>query len=150
MRIDVVAATPDDMRQGAHILNEWIDETPWMPRLHSHDEVVDYFATTIASQRLCYVAKQGQAVCAMMAVQPEDHLVTALYVARVARGMGVGSALVDTAKSYLKSRVDLWTFQTNKLAQAFYAKHGFAEVRRTEGDNEERLPDVLLRWEAAS
>jgi hypothetical protein len=41
----------------------------------------------------------------------------------------------------------LWVFERNSGARAFYARHGFAEVTRTDGSgNEEREPDVLLGW----
>jgi putative acetyltransferase len=45
-----------------------------------------------------------------------------------------------------RDRLSLWTFQANEGARRFYAREGFAEVRMTEGDNEEGLPDVLLEW----
>ena len=45
----------------------------------------------------------------------------------------------------------LWTFASNTGAQRFYERHGFVEVRRTDGrDNEERAPDVLYAYRAAS
>ncbi len=38
-------------------------------------------------------------------------------------------------------------FDSNAGAQRFYARHGFGEVRRTDGsDNEEREPDVEMAW----
>ena len=41
----------------------------------------------------------------------------------------------------------LWTFQSNTRAQEFYRRHGFTEVRRTDGSaNEERVPDVRMVW----
>jgi GNAT superfamily N-acetyltransferase len=136
-----------DMRSGADILNAWIDETPWMPRVHSHDEVIKHFSTTVLHDRSCFIAKQGGAVCGMMALGKDDHLVTALYVDAKSRGIGVGSALVNKAKAELRPFVELWTFQANLPAQSFYAKHGFVETGRTDGDNEESLPDILLRWD---
>lgn len=43
--------------------------------------------------------------------------------------------------------VELWTFVANTGAQSFYRREGFAEMRRTDGDNEEHLPDILYRWQ---
>jgi ribosomal protein S18 acetylase RimI-like enzyme len=41
----------------------------------------------------------------------------------------------------------LWTFASNEAAQRFYLRHGFREVERTDGsDNEERAPAVLYAW----
>ena len=43
--------------------------------------------------------------------------------------------------------LQLWTFQRNLRARAFYEKLAFAPVRFTDGaSNEEREPDVLYAW----
>ena len=36
----------------------------------------------------------------------------------------------------------------NARARAFYERQGFQPVSRTDGDNEEQLPDILYRWRA--
>jgi ribosomal protein S18 acetylase RimI-like enzyme len=55
--------------------------------------------------------------------------------------------LVDLAKDLRPGGLALWTFQSNVRAQAFYARHGFVEVRRTDGAaNEEKTPDVRMVW----
>ena len=41
---------------------------------------------------------------------------------------------------------DFWVFQVNSRALQFYARYGCTEVRRTDGDNEEHEPDVLMHW----
>jgi ribosomal protein S18 acetylase RimI-like enzyme len=59
--------------------------------------------------------------------------------------------LLDTAKARRPEGLRLWVFQRNEGARAFYAKHGFTEVERTDGAaNEEREPDVLLAWPGAA
>ncbi len=45
-----------------------------------------------------------------------------------------------------RGRLKLWTFQANEDARRFYIREGFREVRMTDGDNEEGLPDVMLEW----
>ena len=46
--------------------------------------------------------------------------------------------------------LQLWTFQVNVRARAFYRHHGFREVELTDGRaNEEREPDVRLEWTVA-
>ncbi|MEO0336342.1 MAG: GNAT family N-acetyltransferase, partial [Pseudomonadota bacterium] len=63
-----------------------------------------------------------------------------------AQNQGLGSQLL----SFAFKRSDLlrlWTFQVNEKAISFYKKHGFIEVKRTDGrDNEENEPDVLMQW----
>jgi chorismate mutase len=41
----------------------------------------------------------------------------------------------------------LWVFESNEGARRFYTRHGFLELRRTDGsENEERAPDLELAW----
>jgi GNAT superfamily N-acetyltransferase len=77
-------------------------------------------------------------------------MVEHLYVRPEEQRAGIGSALIEEAKSRRPSGLRLWVFQRNDGARAFYARHGFAEMRLTDGaDNEEREPDVLLEWHRA-
>ena len=72
-----------------------------------------------------------------------------LYVHPGAQGRGVGSALLDLAKT-TGDRLQLWTFQRNLAARRFYERHGFVLVEETDGArNEEREPDALYRWTRA-
>jgi ribosomal protein S18 acetylase RimI-like enzyme len=70
-----------------------------------------------------------------------------LYVSpEHARG-GIGTALLDLVKSLRPQGFQLWVFETNEPARAFYAAHGLLERERTDGsDNEEREPDIRMEW----
>jgi GNAT superfamily N-acetyltransferase len=143
--IDV--ARRGDMAACATILNRWIDETEWMPRIHLADAVISYYEEEVFAKRKVFVAKADQTIAGFAAVD-EAALVTALYVDRSNRRQGVGSLLIDHLKILMPARLRLWTFQNNLLAQKFYARHGFVEINRTDGDNEEGLPDILMEWRA--
>jgi GNAT superfamily N-acetyltransferase len=59
-------------------------------------------------------------------------------------GLGIGKALLEKAKEdypYLQ----LWCFQ-HIPAREFYHSQGFVEVEYTDGDNDEKLPDVRMEW----
>jgi hypothetical protein len=58
----------------------------------------------------------------------------------------VGAALLDRAKAQRSGGLTLWTFVANEGARRFYARQGFVEIGRSEGENEEGLPDLLFRW----
>ena len=119
------------------ILSDWIDATPWMPRLHTRAEDAA-FCTSLVPR-----AHVSGDVDGFVAVDGED--IPALYVAQEARRKGHGRALLDHAKSGA-DRLALWTFAANREALAFYAAQGFAETARTDGENDEGLPDVRLEW----
>jgi hypothetical protein len=72
-------------------------------------------------------------------------MVEHLYVQPDFQRAGIGSALLEVAKSRRPGGLRLWVFQRNHGARAVYARHGFTEVRFTDGsDNEEQEPDVFL------
>jgi GNAT superfamily N-acetyltransferase len=62
-------------------------------------------------------------------------------------GRGIGAGLVNVAKRQRPAGLRLWTFASNTGAKRFYERHGFAEIDRTDGwDNEEGAPDILYGW----
>ena len=74
--------------------------------------------------------------------------IDALYIRNDQHGQGYGSTLIQYAQS-MRDDLELWTFQENTPARRFYAKHGFSEVKFTDGSgNDEGLPDVCLTWRA--
>lgn len=131
----------------ADILNTWIDTRDWMPRVHTPQAVRDFYRDFVFPRRDLFVADDQPRglIQGFMALDRDDAFVTALYVAQPGRGLG--KRFLDLAKSG-RETLRLWTFQANVRARAFYAREGFVEERRTDGDNEEGLPDVLLRWGA--
>jgi GNAT superfamily N-acetyltransferase len=69
-----------------------------------------------------------------------------LYVLPSSQGCGVGTALLQTAKSR-SSSLSLWTFQRNRNARRFYEGRGFTLIKETDGSaNEEKEPDALYYW----
>lgn len=120
---------------------------PSIPRLvHSEPEVRQWFRTRFdAPEAEVWLAERDGAPVGLLLL--EDDWVHSLYVAPDLVRRGIGTALIDLAKALRPGGLGLWVFETNETAQRFYAHHGFAEVRRTDGtDNEERAPDVELAW----
>ena len=140
--LDIRRGTPEDAPAAAAIMNDWIDGRDWMPRVHTPEEVEAFYRDFVFAKREVWVI--GDPVQAFMSLDVEGDMVMALYVA--VPGQGLGKALLDHAKAGRRV-LGLWTFQANEDARRFYAREGFREVEFTEGDNEEGLPDVRLRWE---
>ncbi len=128
------------------VVNRWIDATQWMPRVHTRQGVIDHFTASVLSKQRCWIAERDGKTCGFLALDPADGLVSALYLAPDAHGQGIGKALLDQAKAECPTGLGLWTFVANTGARRFYEREGFREVARTDGDNEEGLPDILFRW----
>ncbi len=137
-------ATPADAPVLAQILYGWITEAPWMPDLHGPAAAVGFVTGLISSQTV-RVARSGDVPQGFLARDGAE--VAALYVARPARGRGIGTALIEEAKA--SGALRLWTFQANLAARTFYGHAGFVVDHLTDGaGNAERLPDLRLVWPA--
>ncbi|MEM8981258.1 MAG: GNAT family N-acetyltransferase [Pseudomonadota bacterium] len=135
-------AAPSDAHVCAAIHHAWIESTSWMPKLHTLEDVQQFYSDHVWPNTRVFVA--GDPPKAYLALDKED-CVTALYSALP--GKGLGKALLDHAKGLTRA-LSLWTFVANTGAQRFYEREGFKAVGRTEGENDEGLPDILYRWEA--
>jgi putative acetyltransferase len=116
---------------------------PWLPDLHTPAEDLVYFGGEVASSS-GWGACAGDELLGFALCRPGwlNHL----YVAPPWRGHGVGGALLACVIAQNAGDLDLWAFQRNEPALAFYRDRGFVEVERTDGaGNQEREPDVRLR-----
>lgn len=120
---------------------------PWLPVIHSADEDLAFFQDRVLPSETVLVADANGTVIGFVAIK-EDWL-NHLYIAPTVFRAGVGTKLLAEAKAR-SDALQLWTFQRNAGARAFYAKHGFKEIERTDGkNNEEKTPDVRLIWRQA-
>jgi GNAT superfamily N-acetyltransferase len=120
------------------------DAMPWLPVLHTPEEDRRFFAGVLAGAEVL-VARRGGEPVGFLALHGDE--VEHLYVRPDAQRAGIGTRLLEAAQARRPGGLELWAFQRNERALAFYARHGFRELRRTDGaDNEEREPDVRLGW----
>ncbi|WP_050931083.1 GNAT family N-acetyltransferase [Aestuariivita boseongensis] len=136
-----------DAGRTGEILSGFIDETPWMPRIHTRAEDLSFAADMIDRGWVTVLEHQGrvQGFCAR-----DGAVIHALYIDMGARGRGFGGALMSDLQAR-EGHLSLWTFQANLPAQGFYRHHGFTEVERTDGaGNDEGLPDLRLVWERSA
>lgn len=118
---------------------------PWLPALHTAGDERRFIAERVMGRCEVLVVRRGDAPAGFLALN--NDVVEHLYVRPGEQRGGIGSALLDEAKAMRPGGLHLWVFQRNEGALAFYARHGFAELKRTDGaGNEEREPDVLLGW----
>jgi GNAT superfamily N-acetyltransferase len=117
------------------------------PPVHGAEDVRAWFASHVVPRTSLWLAELYDGALAGLLVL-NDGWVEQLYVDPQQTGKGVGSTLLARASRECEDGLQVWTFASNSGALRFYERHGFTEVRRTDGrDNEERAPDVLLRRE---
>lgn len=140
----IAAAKIADAPRLATIMATWKAETPWMPDLHTSQEDLTFLRRLIDTIDVATLRnwRGPQGFLAR-----DGAVVHALYLAPKVRGRGYGADLLKMAKAR-SSRLELWCFQANTGARAFYAREGFQEVEQSDGaGNDEKLPDVRLVWE---
>ncbi|MEC8197026.1 MAG: GNAT family N-acetyltransferase [Pseudomonadota bacterium] len=99
----------EDAKAMAEILQGWLEDTPWMPVLHTLADT-EAFCKHLTKTSDCWVADDAGRVSGFMA--RDKDWVTALYLAPDARGRGIGAALLTQAKAG-GDALQLWCFQNN-------------------------------------
>ena len=118
---------------------------PWLRVVHSPEETRWWMSQVVVPRLDVWIAERDGTMLGFAALQ--DEWLEHLYVEPSAWRAGAGTLLLNHARQRRPQGLKLWTFQRNALARAFYRKHGFIEMRQTDGSaNEEREPDVMLEW----
>jgi GNAT superfamily N-acetyltransferase len=117
----------------------------YLPDLHTPEEDRAFFRERVFATCEVWVAERDGALTGFCAFR--DGWIDHLYVHPAHQRSGVGAALLRKAMDANES-LQLWTFQRNANARAFYEAHGFLCVKTTDGDNEEREADALYAWPA--
>ncbi|KZL20651.1 putative acetyltransferase [Pseudovibrio axinellae] len=119
----------------------------FLPNRYSPKEDLWYFQNVVfESCELINVISDGQ-IIGMMATQ--DDWIEQLYLDPTHLRKGIGSELLSQAKAKSSGKLRLMCFVENSAARSFYEVHGFKEVKRTSGsENEEGAPDILYEWRA--
>lgn len=132
-------AEPADAAACAAIVNDWIDATPWMPRVHSRDDIARFVAEALPLREIWVT---GEPVAGYLSLNGETGQVVALYTSRP--GHGLGKALMDCAKAG-RDALHLWTHEPNAAAHRFYRREGFVVADRNPlGDD--GLPELRMEW----
>jgi len=136
-------AEDGDAKAMAMILQGWLEDTSWMPVLHTLADT-EAFCGHLTKTTDCMVAEDMGQVAGFLA--RDKGWVTALYLAPDARERGMGAALLAEAKAGCDA-LQLWCFQSNEGARRFYERHGFVAEELTDGaGNDEKLPDIRFVW----
>ena len=137
-------ASPADIDDVARVFSvSFRTAMPFLPVLHTPDEDRVFFRTRVFPFCEIWVANEN-GVAGFIACR--NGWVEHLYIHPVHQRRGFGRALLERAKKRFPE-LQLWAFQKNHNAIAFYEANGFRLVRQTDGaQNEEREPDALYIW----
>ncbi len=134
-----------DMDTAALVLRTSFDQAlPSLAGLHTPEEDRWFFRERVFKTCEVWGAFDNAVMIGIIAFR--ENWIDQLYVLPKAQGRGVGTELLQLARSSF-DRLQLWTFQRNVQARRFYQARGFALVQETDGaGNEEKEPDALYLW----
>ena len=132
-------AGPGDAASCARIVSAWIDQTDWLPRLHSLDALTAMIVEAMPSRDIYLI---GEPCDGYLSLNPETGHIGALYTSRP--GAGLGKTLLDRAKLG-RDYLQLNTHDPNQAAQRFYKREGFEVVERLP-DGIDGLPELRMEW----
>jgi len=116
----------------------------FLRRCHDGEDMRRHFQSIVHNNETWVIAQNGQ-LAAFMALEPTE--IEHLYVHPAHQGAGLGTRLLEHAKTRLDTGFRLWTFCQNKQARNFYTRHGLEVELITDGRrNEEKLPDIRFVW----
>ncbi|MDR3428189.1 GNAT family N-acetyltransferase [Silvimonas sp.] len=150
MSVFLRVATPADADELTSMYmrsrNELAD---YAPLVHADAAVHEWIAHVLIPTGNVILALDDGHIAAMAAYSTAGDVtwLDQLYVCPRYQRHGNGTALLDTVKAKTAGDLQLYTFQQNAAAAAFYERHGFVAIAHGDGsDNEEGCPDILYRW----
>lgn len=158
-QLAIRSARPEDVTAIARIYNQGIEDRIATLEVDakSEDDVKTWLLDERPSRYETLVAESDGAIAGWASLRPYSHRCAyagvadlSVYVAREARGKGVGeqllTALEERARSNEFHKIVLFTFPFNEAGQRLYRKRGFREVGtfREQGTLDGRLIDVLI------
>jgi len=118
--------------------------------VHSDDEIYRWMQSVLIPHCEVWIAEAPDKSTLALLVLDEDWI-DQLYVRAEAAGLGIGSRLIELAKTRRPDGLQLRTFASNPGSQRFYERHGFVAVERSAGQaNEEKQPDIRYVWTPAA
>jgi len=141
-------ATPEDAVAIADLYTAArVAAVPRMPpAVHTNAEDRAYVAARLAEDDVeMWVAEADGELLGFASIT--ETWLNGLYVRPDRSSEGIGTVLLELVQALRPDGLGLWVFETNLGAQRLYLHHGFVEVERTDGsDNEEKAPDIKMAW----
>jgi GNAT superfamily N-acetyltransferase len=148
--LDFRAATVGDAGSVADVyLRSRKELVACAPLVHSDEAVRDWIRRHLIPAGRTMVAVVDGLVVGLLAVSEATDCswIEQLYLLPARVGQGIGTRLLEFARSELPPPIRLYTFQCNQRARSFYERHGFKAITFGDGSgNEEKCPDILYEW----
>jgi GNAT superfamily N-acetyltransferase len=119
------------------------------PLVHSDEAVREWIRRDLIPAGRTTVAVVDDLVVGLLATSKgtDCSWIDQLYLLPAWVARGIGTRLLERARSELPPPIRLHTFQCNQPARSFYERRGFTAIAFGDGSgNEEKCPDILYEW----
>ena len=121
------------------------DALAYLPALYSDAEIRRWVSEVMLKRGEVWTGRLNGRIVGFFSLV--DANLEQLYLLPGFYRRGIGSRLLDKAKTLSSGRLRLFTFQRNSRARAFYEARAFKVIDSSDGSrNEEREPDCLYEW----
>jgi putative acetyltransferase len=115
---------------------------------YSPDDDLRFFTSVLQNECEIWLAVDGERPIGLLAIKGDS--IEQLYIDPIEQQKGIGTRLVDFAKSRSADRLELHTHQTNAGARRFYEKCGFRAIEFGLSPPPESEPDIRYEWKVRS
>ena len=133
----------NDSTECAKIVNNWINETTWMPKHHSLEELIKIMELGIPVREFWVL---GDPIIGYLSFNREGSQIMGLYVD--SPGKGAGKVLLDKAKEG-KNFIQLFSHLSNQNAHRFYLREGFSKMELNE-NGQDGIPEIRFEWKTTN
>ena len=141
--MDIRPARADESAKCAEIHTEARGRMEYLPGLYTPKETISWMRDVVFESDSVIVVEIDGALVGYASYAKQ--VVSNMYVLPEFQRRGAGSALLDFIVHQVPDGFELCVFEQNTEAIRFYEDRGFRTVSRTSGENEEQLPDRLMR-----
>ncbi len=114
--------------------------------IHSFEEDIEFIKNVLSKENTLKLAMDPKSEKVIGMIAFTKNTIAQLYIDVDCLNQGLGTKLLNLAKEQAVDKLELFTFQRNKMARKFYEKNGFVEIGRNY-ENELNLPDIKYCWE---
>jgi ribosomal protein S18 acetylase RimI-like enzyme len=117
---------------------------------YSPSDDLRFFTSVLQNECEIFLAvdSAGERPVGFLAIKGDS--IEQLYIDPIEQKQGIGTSLMDFAKSRSADRLELHTHQTNAGARRFYEKSGFRAIEFGVSGPPESEPDIRYEWKGRS
>lgn len=142
----MIKIIPYNKKYGSETVKMWRTskgDTLAIDDIYDEASYLSFLNDVLIKECKVLIALNDNIIVGMMAYN--DRMIDQLYIDGNSQGSGIGSTLIEKAKSEAK-QLELYVFQKNERAIIFYKHHGF-EIVELSSENEENLLAYKMIWE---